>query len=58
VFGIDVTTGIHCGGAVRIVASIEAPEAICANLAYFAKHGALEAAHDRPAPRGPPAKAA
>jgi hypothetical protein len=27
-------------------------------LAHFAKHGALDEAHYRPAPRGPPAKAA
>jgi hypothetical protein len=58
VFGIDVSTCIHCGGAVRIVASIEVPQAIRAILAHFAKHGALEEAHDRPAPRGPPAAAA
>jgi hypothetical protein len=58
VFGIDVSTCIHCGGAVRIVASIEEPKAIQAILAHFAKHGALDEAHYRPAPRGPPAKAA
>jgi hypothetical protein len=28
VFNIDVTPCIHCGGAVRIVASIEDPKAI------------------------------
>jgi diguanylate cyclase (GGDEF)-like protein len=55
VFGIDVSTCVHCGGAVRIVASIEEPEAIRAILAHFAKHGALEEAHYRPRPRGPPA---
>ena len=32
----------HCGGAVRIVASIEEPTAIRAILAHFAKHCALE----------------
>ena len=58
VFGIDVSTCIHCGGAVRIVACIEEPKAIRAIIAHFAKHGALEAAHYRPGPRGPPAKAA
>ena len=57
-FGIDVSTCIHCGGAVRIVASIEEPKAIQAILAHFAKHGALDEAHYRPGPRGPPAKAA
>ena len=55
VFGIDVSTCIHCGGAVRIVASIEEPTAIRAILAHFDKHGALEEGHYRPKPRGPPA---
>jgi hypothetical protein len=57
VFNIDVATSIHCGGALRIVASIEEPNAIRASLAHFAKHGALEEAHYRPGPRGPPAAA-
>ena len=57
VFGIDVSTCVHCGGAVRIVASIEEPNAIRAILAHFAKHGALDQAHYRPRPRGPPAVA-
>ena len=55
VFGIDVSTCVHCGGAVRIVASIEEPTTIRAILAHFAKHGTLDQAHYRPAPRGPPA---
>ncbi|GAB3191821.1 hypothetical protein GCM10027292_30600 [Hydrogenophaga aquatica] len=54
VFSIDVTTCAHCGGAVRIVASIEEPTAIRAILAHFEKHGALEQAHYRPAARAPP----
>lgn len=58
VFRIDVSTCVHCGGAVRIVASIEEPKAIRAILAHFAKHDALETAHYRPGPRGPPAAAA
>jgi len=58
VFNIDVKTCIHCGGTVRIVASIEEPTAIGAILAHFAKHGALKKAHYRPAPRAPPAVAA
>ena len=48
VFGIDVTTCVHCGGAVRIVASIEEPAVIRAILGHFAKHGAMEEAHYRP----------
>lgn len=58
VFTIDVTTCVHCGGAVRIVASIEEPTAIRAILAHFEKHGALERAHYRPATRVSPAAAA
>jgi hypothetical protein len=58
VFGIDITTCVHCGGAVRIVASIEEPTAIRAILAHFEKHGALERAHYRPAARAPHAAAA
>lgn len=57
VFGIDVTTCTHCGGALRIVASVEEPNAIGAILAHFAKQGALDEAHYRPAPRAPPAVA-
>ena len=55
VFGIDVETCIHCGGKVKIVASVEEPNTIRAILAHFDKHGALENAHYRPRPRGPPA---
>jgi hypothetical protein len=40
VFSIDVTNCTHCGGAVRIVASIEDPTAVRAILAHFEKHGA------------------
>ncbi len=57
VFSIDVTTCVHCGGAVRIVASIEEPCAIRAILAHFEKHGVLEEAHYRPAARAPPVAA-
>nr|BBI40692.1 IS91 family transposase [Pseudomonas sp.] len=58
VFGIDVETCVHCGGRVKIVASVEEPTAIRAVLDHFEKHGALEHAHYRPGPRGPPAAAA
>ncbi|MCO7059274.1 IS91 family transposase, partial [Pseudomonas juntendi] len=54
VFSIDVTTCAHCGGTVRIVASIEEPAAIRAILGHFVKQGALEQAHYRPAARAPP----
>jgi len=39
---IDVNACGHCGGTLRIVASIEQPTAIRAILAHFEKHGALE----------------
>jgi hypothetical protein len=58
VFSIDVTTCAQCGGAVRIVASIEEPAVIRAILAHFEKHGAREEAHYRPAARAAPAEAA
>ena len=58
VFGIDVNTCVHCGGAVRIVAAVEEPTAIRQILAHLETHGALEQAHYRPAPRAPPAAAA
>ena len=58
VFNIDVNACGHCGGAVRIVASIEERTAIRAILAHLAKHRALEKAHYRPAPRAPPAATA
>jgi len=58
VFNIDVSTCGHCGGAVRIVASIEEPTTIRVILAHFEKHGAMEPAHYRPAARAPPAVAA
>jgi len=58
VFNINVSTCGHCGGTVRIVASIEEPTAIRTILAHFAKHGTLEKAHYRSAARAPPAAAA
>ena len=57
VFNIDVSTCVNCGGAARIVASVEEPKAIRAILDHFEKHGALAHAHYRPRPRGPPAAA-
>ena len=42
VFGIDATTCVHCGGAVRIIASVEEPPAIRVILAHFENNGALE----------------
>jgi len=58
VFGIDATTCIHCGGRVRILASVNDTAVIRTILGYFEKHGALEHAVYRPLPRGSPAVAA
>ncbi|MFN7551523.1 MAG: hypothetical protein ACK59R_12530 [Pseudomonadota bacterium] len=57
-FGVDVTTCAHCGGAMGIVASIEEPKAIRAILVHFAKHGARDEAHYRPGLHRSPAAAA
>jgi len=48
-----VQTCVHCGGAARIVAAMDVPTANWQILDLFDKHGALEHAHDRPAPRAP-----
>ena len=48
VFGVDITTCVHCSGTVRIVASIDELTAIRAILIHFEKHGALEEACCRP----------
>jgi len=55
---IDVNRCDHCGGTLRIVASTEEPTAIRAIVAHFAKHGARQQEHYRPASRAPPAVAA
>ena len=57
VFGIDIYTCLHCGGAVRIPASVEGPEAIGRILEHFDKRGTLPQAYCRQATRGPPARA-
>ncbi|HEX5754870.1 MAG TPA: transposase [Arenimonas sp.] len=58
VFGIDVETCVHCGGQVKLIASVEEPQGIRAILDHFEKHGVLEEVHYRPRPRGPPVAAA
>lgn len=58
VFGIDVDPCAACGGAARIVAAVEDPEAIRRILEHFERKGALAQAHYRPSgasARGPPA---
>lgn len=57
VFGIDIETCLRCGGAVRILASVEEPDAIGRILEHFDQQGALPQAHYQPATRGPPAGA-
>ena len=52
VFGIDIETCLHCGGAVRILASVEEPDAIGRILEHFDKQGALPQAYYQPATRG------
>ena len=51
VFGIDVNACVHCGGAARIVASVEEPHAPRAILNHFESNAALSHAHYRPRPR-------
>jgi len=52
VFNIDVSTCGHCGGALRIVASIEEPTAIRAILAQLISlvREALASGRHRPMP--------
>lgn len=55
VFNIDITICNHCGGAVRIIATIEDPLVIQKILDHLdAKSGALGCANQLPEPRGPP----
>jgi len=51
VFGVDITTCVHCSGTVRIVTSIDELIAIRGILIHFEKHGAMEEARCRPAAR-------
>ena len=52
VFRIDIEVCEHCGGAVRIIASIEDPAVIEKMLAYIERRDAAASPH---APRAPPA---
>jgi len=55
VFNIDITICNHCGGALRIIATIEDPLVIQKILDHLdAKSGALGCANQLPEPRGPP----
>jgi hypothetical protein len=55
VFGIDVQTCAACGGAMRIIASIEDPAVIKAILAHLADKARPVHAARRPPGRAPPA---
>ena len=49
---LDIEVCEHCGGAVRIIASIEDPAVIEKILAYIERRDAAASPH---APRAPPA---
>jgi hypothetical protein len=54
VFGIDIHACEHCGGAVKIIASIENPEVIEAILAQVGLNRTDGPRSHTPAARGPP----
>ena len=54
VFKIDIQTCEHCGGAVKIIASIEAPVVIKKILAHPARRAEAATPVFRPFVRAPP----
>lgn len=54
VFGIDIEACPACGGAMRIIASLEDPDVIEKILAHLDAKGAECEAIRRPPSRGPP----
>ena len=54
VFRIDIETCEHCGGAVRIIASIEDPVVIEKILTHLDEKGASAEASRQPRCRAPP----
>jgi hypothetical protein len=54
VFRIDVETGQDCGGAVRIIASIDDPAVMGTILAHVGETGTGREAVRLPRPRAPP----
>jgi hypothetical protein len=55
VFGIEIQSCEHCGGAVKIVASIEDPQIISRILEHLERSGA--GGHMQPPVRAPPGSA-
>ena len=54
VFKIEIETCEHCGGAVKVIASIEAPAVINQILAHLARRDAATTPAFRPFARAPP----
>ena len=54
VFKIDIETCAHCGGAVKVAASIEDPAVIKQILAHLEQRTAPATPAPRPFARGPP----
>ena len=54
VFKIDIETGDHCGGAVKVIASIEDPAVIKQILAHLERRAAPATPDFRPFARAPP----
>ena len=53
VFKIDVETCAHCGGAVKVIASIEDPAVIKQSLEHLERHAEPATAAFRPFARAP-----
>ena len=54
VFGIEIERCEHCGGAVKIIASIEDPEVIGRILEYLGLDGSEAPSQKLPPARAPP----
>ncbi len=54
VFNIDITTCGECGGAVKVIASIEDPAVIKQILAHLERKTETKECHPLPESRGPP----
>ena len=54
VFNIDILTCEHCGGPVKVIASIERPVVIKTSLAHLARQAEAATPGFRPFARAPP----
>ena len=54
VFKIDIETCEHCGGAIKVIASIEDPVVIKTILAHLARQAEAATPVSRPFARAPP----